>query len=92
MSETVRAHVFISGRVQRVFYRAGTREAARRQDVDGWVKNRPEGGIEAVFEGPSDAVDAMVEWCHTGSDRAAVEDVSVSWEEPVGLESFEIRR
>ncbi|MEE6208820.1 acylphosphatase [Salarchaeum sp. III] len=92
MSERTRAHVFVSGTVQGVYYRASTRDAARERDVDGWVKNLADGRVEAVFEGEADAVEAMVEWCHTGSTAAEVKDVSVEYGEPEGFESFEIRR
>jgi len=91
MTDT-RAHVFVSGEVQGVFYRATTREEARKRDVDGWVKNLADGRVEAVFEGPEDAVAEMVEWCHEGSDRARVEDVEVEYGEPAGFDSFDIRR
>ncbi|MCU4799301.1 acylphosphatase [Halobacteria archaeon HArc-gm2] len=91
MTDT-RAHVFVSGKVQGVFYRATTREEARKRDVDGWVKNLADGRVEAVFEGPEDAVAEMVEWCHEGSDRARVEDVEVEYGEPAGFDSFDIRR
>lgn len=87
-----RAHVYVSGRVQGVFFRANTRDTARELGVDGWVKNLPDGRVEAVFEGPSDAVDAMIDWCHTGSERAQVRDVDVNEGPPEGLEGFEIRR
>ncbi|GAA0643816.1 acylphosphatase [Salarchaeum japonicum] len=92
MSERIRAHVFVSGTVQGVYYRASTRDAARERGVDGWVKNLADGRVEAVFEGDEDAVEEMVEWCHTGSRRADVTDVSVEYGEPAGVESFEIRR
>jgi acylphosphatase len=90
--ETVRAHVFVSGRVQGVFYRASTRDAARERDVDGWVRNLDDGRVEAVFEGPEEAVEAMVEWCHTGSSAAVVDDVDVTDEEPSGESGFRVRR
>lgn len=92
MSDTARAHVFVSGTVQGVFYRASTRDAAREHDVDGWVRNLDDGRVEAVFEGDRDDVEAMVEWCHTGSSAAAVEDVTVEWEEPEGADGFRVRR
>ena len=94
MSETdrVRAHVFVSGRVQGVFYRASTRDKAREEGVDGWVKNLDDGRVEAVFEGPERAVDALVEWCHTGSRAASVEAVDRTTEDPQGIEGFDIRR
>ncbi|SDY42304.1 acylphosphatase [Halopenitus persicus] len=90
--DRVRAHVHVSGHVQGVYYRATTRDTAREHGVDGWVKNLPDGRVEAVFEGPREAVESMVEWCHEGSPRATVEDVAVTYEEPAGIEGFEIRR
>lgn len=87
-----RAHVFISGRVQGVFFRASTRDQAQKRDVDGWVKNLDDGRVEAVFEGDPETVQSMIEWCHEGSPAAEVTDVSVSKEEPKGLEGFKIRR
>jgi acylphosphatase len=88
----VRAHVFVSGRVQGVFYRATTRETARDHGVDGWVRNLDDGRVEAVFEGPREAVETMVEWCETGSPAASVDDVAVDYEEPRGESGFRIRR
>ena len=92
MSERTRAHVFVSGRVQGVFYRANTRDAARDRDVDGWVQNLDDGRVEAVFEGPETAVDAMIEWCHEGSPAASVEGVDVEYATPTDIDGFEIRR
>jgi acylphosphatase len=92
MTDRTRAHVFVSGRVQGVFFRANTRDEARSRDVDGWVQNLDDGRVEAVFEGPSEAVEAMVEWCHTGSPAAAVEDVEVEYEDPADEDLFSVRR
>ena len=92
MAERVRAHVFVSGRVQGVYYRASTREAAADRGVDGWVRNLTDGRVEAVFEGPREDVDAMVEWCHDGSPNARVEDVEVEYGDPEGVDGFRIRR
>lgn len=91
MSDRTRAHVFVSGKVQGVYYRANTRDTARERGVDGWVKNLDDGRVEAVFEGPKEAVDEMVEWCHTGSPAARVEGVDVDYEEPQGEDGFEVR-
>ncbi|WP_049922136.1 acylphosphatase [Halopiger djelfimassiliensis] len=91
MSERTRAHVFVSGTVQGVYYRATTRDTAREAGVDGWVKNLPDGRVEAVFEGPEEAVESMLEFCHEGSPAAEVEDVDVEYEEPQGETGFEIR-
>ncbi|MFQ3318570.1 MAG: acylphosphatase [Natronomonas sp.] len=92
MSDRIRVHVFVSGRVQGVYYRANTREAARERGVGGWVRNLDDGRVEAVFEGKEAAVDGMVEWCHTGSPQARVEDVEVEYGTPDGHSGFEIRR
>ncbi|WIV68248.1 acylphosphatase [Natrialbaceae archaeon AArc-T1-2] len=91
MTDRKRAHVLVSGRVQGVGYRANTRRTARRNRVDGWVKNLDDGRVEAVFEGPEDAVESMIEWCHEGSPAASVEDVTVEYERPRGEDGFEIR-
>ncbi|WP_020221340.1 acylphosphatase [Halarchaeum acidiphilum] len=91
-TERVRAHVLVSGHVQGVYYRATTRETASDHGVDGWVENLSDGRVEAVFEGPEAAVESMVDWCHVGSRAADVEDVEVRYEEPRGLDGFEIRR
>ncbi|GGN87160.1 MULTISPECIES: acylphosphatase [Haloarcula] len=86
-----RVHVYVSGQVQGVYYRATTRDTAREHGVDGWVKNLDDGRVEAVFEGDPDAVDAMVEYCHEGSTRATVTDVEVDEEDPEGVDGFEVR-
>jgi acylphosphatase len=91
MTERTRAHVFVSGRVQGVYFRATTREEAQRRDVDGWVRNLDDGRVEAVFEGASEAVSEMVEFCHEGSDDARVEDVDVTYETPRDADGFRIR-
>ena len=91
MGERTRAHVFVTGTVQGVYYRATTRDTAREQGVDGWVKNLEDGRVEAVFEGEKADVEAMVEWCHTGSPRAEVEDVEVEYEAPEDLDGFRIQ-
>jgi acylphosphatase len=83
--------VFVSGRVQGVYYRATTRDTAREHGVGGWVRNLEDGRVEAVFEGDPEDVGALVEWCHTGSPAAEVEDVEMEYEVPRGLEGFEVR-
>jgi acylphosphatase len=89
--DVVRAHVFVSGRVQGVFFRARTRDRARREGVAGWVRNTEDGRVEAVFEGPRDAVDRMVSWCREGTEYAEVNDVELTHEDPEGLDRFEVR-
>ena len=86
-----RAHVFVSGRVQGVYFRATTRDEAREAGVDGWVRNLADGRVEAVFEGPEDAVGSVVAFCREGSPAAQVEDVEVEYGNPEGIEGFEIR-
>jgi acylphosphatase len=86
-----RAHVFISGRVQGVFFRAETSRLAKSKGVAGWVRNVPDGRVEAVFEGPRWLVEAMVDWARTGPRGAAVSSVEVSWEDPDGERGFRVR-
>ncbi|WP_336038153.1 acylphosphatase [Halobacterium yunchengense] len=91
-SERTRARVLVSGKVQGVYYRANTREAATDRGVDGWVRNLRDGRVEAVFEGDREAVEAMVEWCHEGSPAARVDGVEVEYGDPEGEEGFRVRR
>ncbi len=76
-----RAHVYVSGRVQGVFFRATTRKEARKRGVTGWVKNLPDGRVEAVFEGDEEKVKEMINFCHEGPRSARVKDVEVEWKE-----------
>ncbi len=80
----VRAHVYISGRVQGVFFRANTRRVAKSLGLKGFVRNLPDGRVEAVFEGEEEAVKRAIEWCHRGPPLARVDKVEVHWEEPRG--------
>lgn len=89
--DLVRRHVVVRGRVQGVFFRDSTREQAESEGVAGWVANRGDGGVEAVFEGASDEVERMVEFCRSGPSSADVDDVEVSDEEPEGLSGFDVR-
>ena len=91
-TDRTRSHVFVSGRVQGVGFRATTRRHADQHGVDGWVRNLDDGRVEAVFEGPPDAVEAMVEFCGEGSRAARVDDVTVETEPPEGISGFDIRR
>jgi acylphosphatase len=87
-----RAHVTISGRVQGVFFRDSTRQKAEDLGLVGWVKNAPDGRVEALFQGPSRKVREMVEWCEHGPSQASVESVDADFEEARGdLEGFEVR-
>ena len=82
----------VSGKVQGVFFRQETSEHARRLGVAGWVRNNPDGRVEAVFEGTREAVDRMVSWCREGTPWSSVERVEVAEEEPEGLQGFRVRR
>jgi acylphosphatase len=86
-----RARVVVSGSVQGVFFRTETRDRARSLGVAGWIRNVPDGTVEAVFEGDDERVDSMVEWCRRGPSGASVEDVEVAWVEPEGEMGFSIR-
>lgn len=83
-----RAHLLISGRVQGVWFRANTREKAEQLDLKGWVRNLPDGRLEAIFEGKKEAVEKAIEWCHHGSPLAKVKKVEIKWEEPEGYKDF----
>jgi acylphosphatase len=91
MSEAVRRRVVVHGRVQGVFFRDTTRRQAARRGVAGWVTNRADGAVEAVFEGPPEAVAAMVEFCESGPRGAYVDRVELVDEQPEGLNGFDVR-
>ncbi len=76
-----RVRVTVSGRVQGVFFRSNTRDEAEIRNVSGWVKNLPDGRVEALFEGDKEAVEQLVEFCRKGPTNAVVRDVDVVWEE-----------
>lgn len=86
----IRKRVVVHGRVQGVFFRDTTRRMATSRGVAGWVRNRADGALEAVFEGQHDAVEAMVEFAREGPRGAAVERVEVAEEEPQGSTGFSI--
>ena len=87
----VRYRVLISGRVQGVFFRDSCRRLAEQHGVTGWVRNLPDGRVEAVFEGPAEEVRRLVDWAHAGPRLAIVSDVAVQPEPPEGLAAFRIR-
>lgn len=92
MTGKARAHVFVSGRVQGVFFRAETKKAADSFGVSGWVKNLPDGRVEAVFEGDEYSVKKTLAWCHRGPEYSHVDEVEIAWEAPRGeYEKFEIK-
>jgi acylphosphatase len=71
-------HVIVTGRVQGVFFRARTKTMAESLNLTGWVRNLPDGSVEAIFEGRNEDIQAMVEWCKKGPSYAVVEDVQTS--------------
>jgi acylphosphatase len=88
--DVVRRRVVIRGRVHGVFFRDSVRERAEASGVAGWVRNRPEGTVEAVFEGTSESVAALVRFCETGPPHAQVEDLEVTEERPSGESGFRV--
>ena len=87
----IRQRVIVRGMVQGVFFRDSTRRLARQHDVSGWVANRADGAVEAVFEGEADAVERLVAFSRKGPRGAQVESVEVTAEEPEGLSGFAVR-
>lgn len=88
-----RAHVWVSGRVQGVFFRQTTETRARELGLTGWVRNLPDGRVEAVAEGEPTALDRWVDYCHAGPPAARVDGVEIRWEAPTGeFAGFETRR
>ena len=89
--DAVRRHVWVSGRVQGVWFREGCRRRARALGVGGWVRNLPDGRVEAVFEGARPAVEACVEWCRTGPPGARVDALEALEELVAGTSGFQVR-
>ena len=88
---TTRVHVFVSGRVQGVFFRFEVKRLAHRLNVTGWVKNRSDGRVEAIFEGEKEDVEKMVEFCRRGPPGARVTGVEVKWEVSTrGFKEFDV--
>jgi len=83
-SRKSRAHVFVSGNVQGVYFRQNTKQVATRHKVVGWVRNMPDGRVEAIFEGDEVAVNEVIKWCHIGPPKASVQDVNVKFEKYIG--------
>lgn len=79
-----RAHLVVRGRVQGVWFRGSMQEEAERAGVAGWVRNRPDGTVEAEVEGERDAVEALIAWAHHGPPGSRVTGVTVDWIAPRG--------
>ncbi len=87
----VRYRVLVSGQVQGVGFRATCRWMAMRHDVAGWVRNLPDGRVEAVFEGPAEQVRQLIDWARRGPGAASVADVAIQAEPPEGLGAFLVK-
>ena len=92
MTARIRRRIRVCGRVQGVWFRGATRDEALRRGVAGWVRNLPDGSVEALLEGLADAVDAVIAFCRRGPPSARVERVEIEDEAAGALEGFEIRR
>lgn len=91
-SSPVRVRVFVGGLVQGVGYRYSTMNQAKYFGLSGWVRNLPDGRVEAVFEGSKKAVEGMIGWCRRGPTGATVSELVLEYEDPEGERTFEIRR
>lgn len=90
--EKIRAHIFISGRVQGVFFRESTKKKAEKLQVSGWVKNLRDGRVEAVLEGEKGSVEKMVDWARKGPIWANIDALDVMWEDyQAEFKGFEIK-
>jgi acylphosphatase len=89
--DKIRAHVFVRGKVQGVYFRQNTQIVAKQHGVFGWVRNLDDGCVEAILEGEADKVSMVVEWCHKGPPAARVDDLQVSYEKYTGeFSDFEV--
>jgi len=92
MAEKARGHIFISGKVQGVFFRDNTRNKARLLGLFGWIRNLPDGRVEAVFEGEKEKIEEILKWLREGPEMADVDGLSVEWQDYKGeFTNFEIR-
>ena len=89
--DRIRRRVVVHGRVQGVFFRGSTQEEARRAGIDGWVRNLPDGAVEAVFEGEAAAVERLEAYCRRGPPWAQVMRVEITEEVPEGEQGFRVR-
>lgn len=87
----VGAAVKVTGRVQGVWFRQSTKQTAQIYGVCGWVRNCPDGSVEAVFEGEEPAVHAVIDWCRSGPELARVADLQIAWQPTTGYTDFRVR-
>lgn len=90
MTAGIRRHVVVHGQVQGVYFRDSVRRLARDLGVSGWIRNRPDGAVEAALEGAPDAVERIIEWSHQGPLGARVDQVEVYEEQPSGETGFRV--
>ena len=86
----IRRHLIMHGSVQGVFFRDSTRQAAETHGVSGWVRNRPDGTVEAILEGPAQAVQAVEQFCAQGPKQAQVQRIEATDEDPEGISGFSV--
>ncbi len=92
MNQRTRAHIFVSGRVQGVYFREKTRKQTQEFGVFGWVRNLPDGRVEAIFEGEKENVEKIISWSKRGPFWAKVKNLETNWEQYKGeFENFEIK-
>jgi acylphosphatase len=92
LAKKIRAHVFIKGKVQGVYFRQNMRIVSKRHKVNGWVRNLKDGRVEAILEGDEMNVSEVIEWCHAGPPEAKVEDVKLEYESYTGeFDNFTVR-
>ena len=92
MADKVRAHAIISGKVQGVFFRMETQKTAQKKGVSGWVRNKADGTVEAVFEGDKNSVNSTIDWCKQGPPGSRVDNANVEWENYSGeFTDFNVR-
>ncbi len=80
----VRAHIYVTGKVQGVYFRQNTKQVASKHGITGWVRNLDDGRVEAIFEGEEMSINKVIEWCHIGPSKAHVDNVDVKFEKYAG--------
>ena len=81
MKDFVRAHLYISGIVQGVFFRTHTQDVARGLGLTGWVRNLHDGRVEVIAEGAKEQIEQLIQWCHKGPPGASVDGVEIDWQD-----------